>query len=76
MAWCAVINETLSVDVCPIPDSSCFFKHRVSGICKAKECAGKTGNDLAEIVGLDPITEEQYTETFNSLKTGLYNEET
>lgn len=75
MTWCAVIEQELCVNVCPIPDSSCAYRHRISNVCKAAECQGLTGTDLARMVGVT-ITEEEYNETFEKLKAGLCNEKT
>lgn len=74
MTWCAIINRTLCTDICPIPEGACTYRHRVTGQCKAQECQGLSGIELAEVVGVS-MTDDQYNEIFNSLKEGLSHEE-
>lgn len=70
-AKCIVIHKELTTQKCPLPNNVCFFKHTVSGNCKARNIDGMTASQLAELVGRKPISDEQYKEIYEKLKQTL-----
>jgi len=71
MAHCIVIDKELSVDVCPLEERHCVYRHRVSGICHASKAEGLSVNELAQLVGAEPVNEEAYKRIHEQLKTEL-----
>jgi len=71
MAHCIVIDKELSVDICPLEEKHCVYKHRLSGVCKADQAEGLSVNELARLVGAPPVDEETYKRIYQQLNTEL-----
>lgn len=66
-AKCVVIGKELVIDFCPLANGVCFYKHRLTNKCMYTD-KEMSADELAVLVGLSPLSEEEYNSIFNKLK--------
>lgn len=72
MSYCVVVDKELAISHCPLPKGICFFKHRKTGLCSYQPDVTKmTHEELANLVGVIPLTEAEFQEQVEELRVYL-----
>ena len=76
-AYCGVIHKQLTVPFCPLENTQCMWKHRLTGQCKySEEFANSdfTPVEFVALVGLPPIDSTVVNILRNSLAFKIKHE--
>lgn len=73
MTFCVVVDAELKTDVCPLPDNSCFYKHKVTGKCMYTQLKNeKNVNTMLAAVGEGvELTPQEIKFTINKIKQSI-----